>query len=609
MSADQPAPAMPTLPRVLGYLRPHSWRFAGGLALTLLGVGLDLLKPIPLAVVLDVVLGDKPLLPLLAPWLAGLSDATLLGMAATAIVVITVAIGAATVGSNYLTIDVGQRMVNDLRTQLYRHLQKLSLKFHLKQQTGDLLFRVMADTFSIQGMVMNGLLPLARSSLMLVGMFVVMFRYDRGLALVALLVCPPLYLAISRLGSRIHGHATASKQAESELYSKAATAIGAVQLVQAYGREERSAADFRLGSEKSLALSLRLYSTETLFMLIVDSVLAVGTAVLVFLGAKHVISGELTIGELTVFLAYLREMYAPIQTMSQNFAELSSARAGLDRVFSVLDVQPDIQDAPGAIPLPPVRGEVRLEYVTFGYDEDRPVLRAINLDIRPGERLALVGRTGAGKSTLASLVLRFFDPQVGRVTIDGYDLRQVTLASLRPQITLMLQDPILFHTTVTENIAFGADVPFEKVREAARRAEAEPFILALPQGYDTVLGEDGADLSGGQRQRLALARALLREAPIVILDEPTSSLDLGTEALVWQNVEALLRGKTSIVIAHRLSTARQAHRIAVMEDGRIVEIGSHQELVRAGGVYARLWARHSAGADLTESDLIFAKEG
>ncbi len=550
MKAEQPAAAMPTLPRVLGYLRPHSWRFAGGLALTVLGIGLDLLKPIPLAVVLDVVLGDKPLLPLLAPWLAGLSDATLLGMAATAIVVITVAIGAATVGSNYLTIDVGQRMVNDLRTQLYRHLQKLSLKFHLKQQTGDLLFRVMADTFSIQG-----------------------------------------------------------KQAESELYSKAATAIGAVKLVQAYGREERSAADFRLGSEKSLALSLRLYSTETLFMLIVDSVLAVGTAVLVFLGAKHVISGQLTIGELTVFLAYLREMYAPIQTMSQNFAELSSARAGLDRVFSVLDVQADIQDAPGALPLPPVRGEVRLEYVTFGYDEGRPVLRGINLDIRPGERLALVGRTGAGKSTLASLVLRFFDPLVGRVTIDGYDLRQVTLASLRPQITLMLQDPILFHTTVTENIAFGADVPFEKVREAARRAEAEPFILALPQGYDTVLGEDGADLSGGQRQRLALARALLREAPIVILDEPTSSLDLGTEALVWQNVEALLRGKTSIVIAHRLSTARQAHRIAVMEDGRIVEIGSHQELVRAGGVYARLWARHSAGADLTESDLIFAKEG
>ncbi len=609
MNADQPAAAMPTLPRVLGYLRPHAWRFAGGLALTVLGIGLDLLKPIPLAVVLDVVLGDKPLLPLLARGLAGLSDVTLLGLAATAIVVITVAIGAATVGSNYLTIDVGQRMVNDLRTQLYRHLQKLSLKFHLKQQTGDLLFRVMADTFSIQGMVMNGLLPLARSSLMLVGMFVVMFRYDPHLALVALLVCPPLYLAISRLGSRIHGQATASKQAESELYSKAATAIGAVKLVQAYGREERSAADFRRGSEKSLALSLRLYSTETLFMLIVDSVLAVGTAVLVFLGAKHVISGQLTIGELTVFLAYLREMYAPIQTMSQNFAELSSARAGLDRVFSVLDVQADIQDAPGAIPLPSVRGEVRLEDVTFGYEEDRTVLRAINLQIRPGERLALVGRTGAGKSTLASLVLRFFDPQAGRVTIDGYDLRQVTLASLRPQITLMLQDPILFHTTVTENIAFGADVPFDKVREAARRAEAEPFILALPQGYDTVLGEGGADLSGGQRQRLALARALLREAPIVILDEPTSSLDLGTEALVWENVEALLQGKTSIVIAHRLSTARQAQRIAVMEDGRIVEIGSHQELVRAGGVYARLWARHSAGADLTESDLIFAKEG
>jgi ATP-binding cassette subfamily B protein len=584
MNADQPAlKSTPMLPRVLGYLRPHRGRFAGGLGLTLLGIGLELLKPLPLAVILDTILGERPLHPTLAPWLDGFSPTPLLALAAAAIVVITIAIGAATVGSNYLTIDVGQRMVNDLRNALYVHLQKLSLKFHDKQQTGDLLFRVMADTFSIQGMVMNGLLPLARSSLMLVGMFVVMFRYDWQLA-------------------------AASKQAESDLYSKAATAIGAVKLVQAYGREERSAADFRRGSEKSLALSLRLYSTETLFMLVVDSVLAVGTAVLVFLGAQHVLSGRLSIGELTVFLAYLKEMYAPIQTMSQNFAELSSARAGLDRVFSVLDVQPDIQDAPGAAPLPPVRGDVRLEDVTFAYDEGRPVLKDVSLHIRAGERVALVGQTGAGKSTLASLVLRFFDPQAGRVTIDGHDLRQVTLASLRLQITLMLQDPILFHTTVTENIAFGADVPFEKIQEAARRAEAEPFILALPLGYDTVLGEDGADLSGGQRQRLALARALLREAPIVILDEPTSSLDLGTEALVWKNVEELLRGKTSLVIAHRLSTARQAHRIVVMGDGRILEMGTHDELVRKGGAYAQLWARHSAGADLTESDLIFTKE-
>jgi ATP-binding cassette subfamily B protein/subfamily B ATP-binding cassette protein MsbA len=609
MNADHPAlKSTPMLSRVLGHLRPHRWRFAGGLGLTLLGIGLELLKPLPLAVILDTILGQRPLHPILAPWLDGFATTPLLAVAAAAIVVITIAIGAATVGSNYLTIDVGQRMVNDLRNALYVHMQKLSLKFHNKQQTGDLLFRVMADTFSIQGMVMNGLLPLARSSLMLVGMFVVMFRYDWHLALVALLVCPPLYFTITRLSSRIHGQAAASKQAESDLYSKAATAIGAVKLVQAYGREERSAADFRRGSEKSLALSLRLYSTETLFMLIVDSVLAAGTAVLVFLGAQHVLTGELSIGELTVFLAYLKEMYTPIQTMSQNFAELSSARAGLDRVFSVLDVQPDIRDAPGAVPLPPVRGDVRLENVTFAYDEGRPVLKDVSLHIRAGERIALVGQTGAGKSTLASLVLRFFDPQAGRVTIDGHDLRQVTLASLRPQLTLMLQDPILFHTTVTENIAFGADVPFEKIQEAARRAEAEPFILALRDGYDTVLGEDGVDLSGGQRQRLALARALLREAPIVILDEPTSSLDLGTEALVWKNVEELLRDKTSLVIAHRLSTARQAHRIVVMGDGRILEIGTHDELVRKGGAYAQLWARHSAGADLTESDLIFTKE-
>jgi ATP-binding cassette subfamily B protein/subfamily B ATP-binding cassette protein MsbA len=604
----RPLPVSALLSRVLGYLRPHGGRFAAGIVLTLVGLVLDLAKPLPLALVFDNVLSGRPLPHWLAALCGGWSKVALLAAACLALVALAVLRGAVTLFSNYLTIDVGQRMVNDLRTSLYAHLQKLSLKFHYHQQTGDLLYRVMADTFSIQGMVMNGLLPLANASLMLLGMFLVMLRYDATMACVALLVAPPLYLAISRLSGRITGHATASRAAESALYSRAETVIGAVKLVQAYGREDRAVADFRLNSEQSLALSLRLYQTETLFILVVDTVLAVGTALLVWLGAQSVMAGTLTLGALTVFLAYLKEMYTPILTVAQNFKELASSRAGLDRAFAVLDVEPDIQDAPLALPLAAVRGEIRIEGVTFGYDERMPpVLKDISLRIAPGETVALLGRTGAGKSTLASLVLRFFDPQKGRITIDGHDLRSVTLRSLRDQMVLMLQEPILFHSSVRENIAFGAEVGDEEIKAAARRAEAESFILELPQGYDTVLGQDGMTLSGGQRQRLAIARALLRDARIVILDEPTSSLDVATESVVWRNVSDLLKGRTAIVIAHRLSTARQADRIVVLENGGIVEQGGHDELISRGGRYAQLWERYQGGSVDVETDEALAE--
>jgi ABC-type multidrug transport system fused ATPase/permease subunit len=294
-------------------------------------------------------------------------------------------------------------------------------------------------------------------------------------------------------------------------------------------------------------------------------------------------------------------MYTPVLTVAQNFKEISSSRAGLDRAFSVLDVEADIKDAPDARPLPKVKGEIRLEHVTFGY-EGRPVLKDVSLIIAPGETVALLGRTGAGKSTLASLVLRFFDPQQGRVTLDGHDLRELKLTSLRRQVTLMLQEPILFQTSVAENIAFASDEPLDRIKDAARRAEAEAFILALPKGYDTVIGQDGLTLSGGQRQRLALARAILRRSPVVILDEPTSSLDVATEAVVFRNVEELLRDRTAIIIAHRLSTARRADRIVVLDHGRVVEEGPHDTLVAKGGHYARLWAEATAeGRDTVEA--------
>lgn len=595
--------------RTVAYLRPHRTRFLGGVGLTGLGILLDVVKPIPLAIVLDVVLGGRSLPGWLQPVLGGFDRPGILAAAALSIVVLTAARGASTVAANYLTIDTGQRMVSDLRTALYGHLQKLSLRFHNQQQTGDLLYRVMSDTFSAQGLVMNGLLPLASAAVMLAGMFAVMLSYDLELALVALVVCPPLYFAITRISGRIHQQASVSREAESALYARTESTIGAVKLVQAYGREEGAIAEFRSGSERSLALSLKLYSTQTVFSFVVDSVLAVGTAALVWLGALHVLEGRLEIGQLTIFLSYLKDLYGPIQSVSQNLAEISSSRAGLERVFKVLDIEPDVKDAPHARPLPAVAGRVRFENVHFAYDDGRPVLSGVSLDLKPGEHVALLGPTGAGKSTLASLLVRFYDPQAGRVTIDGHDVRDVTLLSLRQQVTVMLQEQILFHTSIRDNIAFGSPRPFEDVRRAAQRAEADGFIDQLPDGYDTVIGEDGSTLSGGQRQRLALARALLRSAPIVLLDEPTSALDLDTEERVWAHVDELLAGKTAIIIAHRLSSARRADRIVLIDGGVVVEQGSHDELLAHRGTYARLWESHGGGAAILDSELLAAAAG
>ncbi|MCM2333871.1 MAG: ABC transporter ATP-binding protein/permease, partial [Anaeromyxobacteraceae bacterium] len=460
--------ARPQVLRVLGYLRAHRVRFAGGLGLTALGILLDVVKPLPLAIVLDVVLSGRPAPAWLAPAAASLGREALLVAAALAIVLVTVLRGAVTLASNYVTIDIGQRMVNDVRTELYAHLQKLSLRFHHQQQAGDLLYRVMSDTYCIQSMVMNGLLPLVSAASTLGLMFWVMARFDLAMAVVSVLVGPPLFLAIRHLSGRIHGHAAAHREAESDLYARAGRTIGAVKLVQAYGGEQAAIEEFRQGSERSLALSLRLYSSESVFGLVVESLLAMGTAGLVWMGASHVLQGTLTIGALTIFLSYLRDMYQPIQAISHNLAELAASRAGLDRVFHVLDQEPDIRDVAGAEPLPPVRGEVMLEDVTFSY-EDKVVLDGVTLRIAPGERVALVGRTGAGKSTLAGLVLRFFDPQRGRVLVDGHDLRGVTLRSVRQQVTLMLQEPILFHSTVAENVAFGAPGATRAEIEAAAR--------------------------------------------------------------------------------------------------------------------------------------------
>ena len=443
---------------------------------------------------------------------------------------------------------------------------------------------------------MNGALPLISAALMLIGMFVVMLRYDWVLACVALVVSPPLYLAIRWLTTRIHGHATAAKEAESELYSRAETAIGAVKLVQAYGREERVVQDFRAGSERSLALSLRLYGTETLFVLVVESLLATGTAAIVWLGALRVMSGALTIGELTVFLSYLRDLYQPILSLSQNLAEISSARVGLERVFSVLDAELDVKDAPDAQSLPPITGEIRFENVSFAYDDGRPVLRDIDLRIAPGEHVAIVGRTGAGKTTLAGLVLRFFDPQRGRVTIDGHDLRQVTPGVPPPagHPDAPGAHPLPRHRLREHRVRGSRNPDPATVREAARRTEAESFILALPQGYETSWARTAPRSRAGSASAWPWRGRWSATPPIVDPGRADQRARRGHRgpglAQPGRAVARAYRDRDRAPAEHR--PARD--RIVVIDDGAIVEQGPHDELMARRGAYFDLWQRHGA---------------
>jgi ATP-binding cassette subfamily B protein len=539
--------------RIARYGWPHRLRVAAALGLEVGGIALDLAKPLPLAVVVDTILSDRPSTWPLWPWFDAWQPMAQLSLAAAAMALIAVGRSLVTLATNALALGVAQRMVNDLRIGVLAHLQSLSLRFQAQEHAGERLRRAMADTVAIHRMVMHGTLPVLRVATMLLGMLVVMLWYDWLLALVALVVYPPLVLVAGVLTARIGRQAAASS-----------TAAG---------------------------------NPGTSFAPVADSPLAVGAAVIVGLGAMRVLTGSLTIGELVVFLSYLRDLSPLVQNVSHDLAEIASSRAGLERVFAMLDVEADVQDAAGALPLPPSRGEIRFEHVSYAYDGGPPALRDINLHIAPGEHIAVVGRSGAGKSTLTGLVLRFFDPKTGRVTIDGHDLREVTLASLRRQVTLVLQEPIVLEATAYENIAWGArDQDPTRIREAARQTEAEAFILALPGGYDGVLGENGCTLSSGQRQRLALARALVRDTPVVILDEPTSALDLATASTVWQNIEQELRGHTVIAITQRLSTASGADRIVVLDEGTIVEDGTHAELLARRGLYFELWQQPVTGA-------------
>lgn len=573
--------------KILPYLWPNRWPFVIALLQVFLMSGCEILKPWPLKVVIDNVLSGKEL-----SWkcLEGFSKTELLAAACFALVAIYLVLGGITLLNNYTTIKIGQRMVNDLRRDLYSHLQRLSLAFHTRRQVGDLMYRVTADTYAIQSLTMNGVFPIATAAALLGGMFFVMVKLDWQLTLLALSVCPILFLSISLLSGRISSAATLARQQESEVYSVVQRGISAIRIIQAFTKEEDEHRKFMAASHESLGASLRLYTLQTFYSGVINVVMALGTAFVVWVGAKHVMSGTLSVGDIVIFTTYLASLYGPINSISQTWGLIQGAKVGVDRVFEVLDVERDMTEGTRVFPEGGAGGDISWEEVSFQYVPEQPVLGKIDLHVRAGQKVAIVGPTGVGKSTLVSLLPRFYDPQAGRVLMDGVDVREYQLKSLRNQIAMVLQPPLVFPITVRENIAYGKpDAPFEDVVKAARLARIHDSIERLPQKYDTVVGEQGATLSEGERQRITIARAILRDAPILILDEPTSSVDAETESFIMEGLNQLMEGKTTFIIAHRLSTVRRADLIIVLSEGEIAEQGRFEELVRSDGPFASLY--------------------
>jgi ATP-binding cassette subfamily B protein len=575
------------LTKLLPYFRPYRLALFWALLQIFLISGFELLKPWPLQVVIDNVLGGKRF-PVEA--FASSPPSALLLIACCAIVVVHLGAGALTLLHNYTTIRVGQNMVNDLRSALYAHLQRLSLAFHSRQRVGDLLYRITADSFAVQTMIMNGMLPILSAAVLLGGMLLVLFPLDPVLTLLALTVVPILFALISGFNRKIVNVATEVRVTDSRVYSLVQWAMSSIKVVQAFTKEDEEHRRFMGASRESLRATLRLYNWQTLYSGAVNLVIAGGTALVVCAGAHAVISGKLSVGQLIVFISYLAQLYAPINQITQSWGLIAGARVGARRVFEVLDIETDLTDGTGSFPPEGARGEVAWRHVSFGYRPDSPVLTDIDFETPAGAKIAVVGPTGVGKSTLLSLLPRFFDPSAGTIEIDGVDVREYRLKSLRNQIALVLQPPLIFPLSIRDNIAYGRPGAADaEIEQAARLARVHELIVSLPEGYDTVVGESGISLSEGEKQRITIARALLRNAPILILDEPTSALDVATEALVMAGIERLMVGRTTFIIAHRLSTVRRCDRILVLSNGSIVEQGALPELLRRNGVFAEYY--------------------
>ena len=559
-----------------------SWPSILGLfLLSLLASPLALLAPMPLKIAVDSVLNSRPLpgfLRPLVPAAVARSPAALLFLVAALAVLITLLSQLQSLARAYLTAAAGERLVLDFRARIFRHLQRLSLSYHDSTGSADTIYRVQVDAPAIRSIVVDGFIPSVSAAVTLAGMVYVMVRMDWQLTLVALAISPPLLLVSQVYRPRLRRQSREAKKLESASLAVVHEVLGALRVVKAFGQEEREGERFVRRGAQGLRARLRLALSEGRFDLMIGLITSVGTAAVLFIGTAHVRSGVVTLGDLLLMMGYVGKLYDPIKTLSRKAATLQGYLASAERVFALLDEGPDVTQRPQARRLSRAQGAVVFRRVSFAYGRDRPVLHGVCFEIAPGTRLGVVGTTGAGKTTLISLLTRFYDPTGGRILLDGVDLRDYKLDDLRRQFAVVLQEPVLFSVSIGENIGYAAPgAGRERIVAAARAANAHEFIERLPQGYDTQVGERGVKVSGGQRQRIALARAFLKDAPLLILDEPTSSVDVETEAAILETMDRLMQGRTSFLITHRASALANCNARLHLEGGRVV--GAPSELV------------------------------
>jgi subfamily B ATP-binding cassette protein MsbA len=578
---------------IAGLLSGH-W---GALLLGLVAVGIEtgaaLLEPWPIKVVLDTVLHAKPLphgLTQLLASAAGGSSLTILEFAAAAVVLIALIGAAGSYAEKQCVTSLGQRVTHELRCRLYSHAQRLSMGYHDRKRTGDVISTVTSDVDAVQSAISSGLLDTLYYTMLLIGMSSLMFYLDWRFTLVALSILPALVVVVYTLTRRIKRASRDVRRREADIMSTMQEVLSSIRLVKAFGREDHERHRFEHESQKIVSSTLRARDVKAKLAPAVEFIIALGSALVLWFGARQVLHGVLTAGALVVFLLYLGKMYKPIRELSKLTDTYSRALVALDRVNRFLAIDLEVRDMPGAKRAPRFRGALALDHVTFGYAPSRPTLVDVDLAIPAGSVAAIVGGSGAGKTTLINLIARFYDPQSGRVLVDGQDVRSFYQESLRERMSFVLQDTLLFRGPVWQNIAYGKpEATRREIIRAAELANADAFIRELPEGYKTMVGERGVTLSGGQQRRIAIARAIIRDAPILILDEPLTGLDAASESLVLDALRQLMRGKTTLMIAHNLSTVQHADMIFVLEHGRLCEHGTHSSLLEVNGAYARLY--------------------
>lgn len=593
--------------RITDVLYPH-WPALSLAFLAVLGTSVtDVLEPWPLKIVFDHVFASKRM----PDWLAsivsyiGTDKFSILNFAVLAVIVIALFGAISSYFEKYLTTSVGQWVMHDLRRVLYSHIQRLSLSFHDRKRTGDLISRITSDIDAVQSFISSVLLGILVNILTLLGMIAVMLYLSWEFTVIALLVAPALFFVVYHYTHRIKRASRAMRRQEGEVVNVLEEVLSSIRVVKAFAREDYEQKRFEHESRESVERALEARNFKAKLPPIVELIVAAGTCLVLWYGARLVLAGTLTSGELLVFLLYLGKMYKPMRELSKMTDTISKAQVGWERIREVLENETQVRDLPRAKRAPRFKGEIEFDKVSFAYDGGPPVISELSLHIKPGQLAALVGPTGAGKTTIVSLLPRFYEANSGQIKIDGTDIRKYKQKSLREEISFVLQDTLLFRATVGENIAYGKpNATRAEIVRAARLANADEFIDRMDDGYDTMVGERGVTLSGGQRQRITIARAIIRDSPILILDEPSAGLDAESEKLVFDALGHLMEGKTSIVIAHRLATVRRADVIFVIDGGTVAEQGTHDELLTHGGLYSRLYELQFRGEEEPLRELV-----